>query len=340
MKTINFIASLSLLGMLLIGCQQNAEELAQPDTKLKDPRSTIITPDGPMYAGYGYHAKEDRSYKNAIDPYSTFESTDIAEALTVEVNYIETQEQLEKFIARDFNLNVCVGVGCGTDAGGVVENPIQFKLSLDLSRKIEEKTTIDSNHITVIARIKSKSHKYLADKYPYLLSAEYNGRDGQNLERILRANDSRRFIANYGYTYVDSRTVGGEVYYIYTYDYTRASSYTRSEFRATVTANISSNFGLSAGGGITDEEKATISKAQKSAGIVSTIPGFAPVIITEVGQVNGEVAKIQSYLNSNPTKATTIEMSVRPYYIFVEDEYPEFGALLKQEYERWIPNQD
>ncbi len=289
----------SLVGAMLTIVSCEKENLNAPvqegpqSTNLK----TIIVGGEPMYAGYGYDPVKDRAYRNAIDPWSTFESTDIKEALTVEVEAIETKSQLEKFVGRSFSIEANVTVA------------EIFEIGASIGRDIEEKITIDENHVTVIARIKSRSHKYICDNYPFLTD---------RAQQVIDRGNVKQFAGNFGLMYVNTRVVGGEVYYVYNYDYRQVTQWDKKTFKAKVTAGISGIFGVSVGGGISNEDKELISNAQKSASITSTIPGYAPSIITDMNQVNGQIAGIQGYLNNNPEKATTVEMVVKPYSSFIE----------------------
>lgn len=317
MKKTNVLATLLVAALAMVSCEKETLDntpITNAGTDGSGSPKTIIVDGEPMYAGYGYDPAIDRAYRNAIDPWSTFESTDIREALAVEVTSIETVEQLEKFIGRNFS----IGINLGFDV---------FQLGLEISNDIQKKTTIDENHVTIIARIKSRTNKYICDTYPFLTS---------RAEQTIQRGDARRFAGNFGLLYVDTRVVGGEVYYVYTYDYRKVTTYSKSEFKAKITANITERFGLSAGGGVSSEDSQLISNAEKSASITSTIPGFAPQIITDLEQVNGEIAGIQNYLNANPTKATTIEMVVTPYHNFIKEDDAEFGAKLEAEYNKYI----
>ncbi|CAM1344612.1 MAC/perforin domain-containing protein [Tenacibaculum amylolyticum] len=309
------VASLAAI-VLMTSCQDEAIENNVSSTTDLTPQGTIIVDGEPMYAGYGYDPVRDRAFRNAIDPWSTFESTDIREALAVEVTTIETKEEIEKFVGRNFSLDVNIGIDI-------------FQIGLEISNDIEKKTTIDANHVTVIARIKSRTGKYLCDAYPFLTT---------RAEQTINRGSAKRFIGNYGLLYVDTRIVGGEVYYVYTYDYRRISQWNKSEFKAKVTAQITERFGLTAGGGVTSTDSQLISNAQKTASITSTIPGFSPRIITDLEQVNEEIAGIQNYLNSNPQKATTIEMVLTPFHNFIKEDYPSFGSDLENEYTKYLSN--
>lgn len=303
-----------VVSTLLFSCQEN-ENIAQSDTTFNS-EHTIIVDGNPMYSGYGYDPARDRAYRNAIDPWSTFESTDLGEALAVEVKVIETKEELERFVQSSYSVSSSFNLGI-------------FSLGVSVAQDIEEKITVDANHVTVIARIKSRSHKYICDRYPFLTS---------RAEQLAERKDTRRFAGNYGLMYVDTRVVGGEVYYIYNYDYRVVSQWNKSVFRSKVTANIGSLFGLNLGSGVTTQDKHLISSAEKSTSITSSVPGYAPRIITGLDQINREITALQTYLNRNPEKATTIEMNVRPFHSFLHYDYPEFATRMEAAYNQYITN--
>ncbi len=315
MKKIN-IKIVSLLFIVIaisISCEK--EQIQRKGPEKQNPQLKTIIVDGkPMYSGYGYDPVKDRAYRNAISPWSTFESTDIKEALSVEVEVIETKQQLERFVSNSYSVN-----------SGF--NLVVFSLNASVESSIENKITIDANHVTVVARIKSRSHKYICDRYPMLES---------RAEGLVNNNDIKRFVGNYGVMYVDTRVTGGEVYYVYNYDYRLVSKWNKSVFKSKVSANISQVFGLSVSSGVTSEEKNLINNAQKSAGITSTVPGFAPQIVTELNQVDREIQALQNYLNSHPEKATTAEMKVRPYHSFLKYDYPGFASKMEAEYNKYI----
>lgn len=323
MNMLNRPVLLLILAFLSFSCAQEDSEM-EKEASIKSPPVTIITDDGPLYSGYGYDPKTNRSYKNAIDPYSTFESTDIKEALVVEVKAIETREELERFTSSSYSSDASFGI------------PGFFSLGISVARSIEGKIEMNANHVSVIARIKSRSHKYICDRYPLLMTEQYNGRDGANVDRIIASEDVNRFISNYGPMYVDTRVVGGEIYYVYNYDYTKVNQWNKSTFRSKVTANIGSFFGINIGEGVTTEDKQLISSAEKRASITSTVPGYSPRIITDIHQINGEVSALQSYLNENPEKATTVEMNLRPYHRFLNYDHPSFATKMEAAYNDYI----
>ncbi len=315
-KNILRLMAMATIVATLFSCEKEEVKQVSQQDQPEAEKKTIKDPvtGEYMYSGYGYDPVEDRAYLNAVDPLDAFESTDIKEALTVEVTTIETKEQLEKFVQRNFSIEADFTIAPA------------FKLGISIENDIQKKTTIDENHVTVIARIKSKSHKYICNKYPFLTA---------RAEKTVERGSASRFIRNYGHMFVTTRVVGGEVYYVYTYDYRQVSHWNKSTFKAKVTAGISERFGVSAGGGVSNEDKNLIGNAQKSASITSTIPGFAPAIITDINQVNGQIASIQNYLNSHPEKATTVEMALTPFHTFMEVDYPEFGAQLRTEFEKY-----
>ncbi len=317
MLKLNKLVGAASVLLLLASCTKN--EPVAPETKKETghneaTKKTIIVDGSPMYSGYGYDPDKDRAYRNAIDPWSTFESTDIKDALTVEVEAIETKEQLERFVGRNYSVSSGFNIGI-------------FSLGMSIVDNLQRKITIDANHVSVVARIKSRSHKYICDRYPFL--TEY-------ADRVAKRNDVTRFAGNYGLMYVDTRIVGGEVYYIYNYDYRSVNQWSKSYFKAKVTASIAMTFGISASTGVSQEEKNLIGSAQKKSGITSTTPGFAPRVITEVGQINREIQELQNYLNAHPEKATTIEMKLRPYHHFLKYDYPDFAKVMEAEYNKYI----
>lgn len=316
MKYQHIISTLLSCYLILVSCER--EQSVMSDTPITAQEKTIIVDGRPMYSGYGYDPVADRSYRNAIDRWSTFESTDIKEALTVEVEAIETTEQLERFVQSSYSVSSNFNIGI-------------FSLGASIEKDIQNKITIDANHVTVIARIKSRSHKYICDRYPFLTD---------RADQLANNNDVNRFKGNFGLLYVDTRIVGGEVYYIYNYDYRQVNQWSKSVFRSKVTANIGSLFGINIGNGINVEDKQLISSAEKGAGITSTVPGFAPRIITDVNQINREIAALQSYLNNNPEKATTIEMNLRPFHSFLKYDYPSFAEKMEVAYDQYMATQN
>lgn len=285
----NQFVNISFVLLLIISCEQ----IEETDVDLDLEQKTIIIDGEPLYAGYGYDPGEDRAFRNAIYPDAVYESTEIQPALTVSVETIDEQENLETF-----NTYYKVTTKKNKRFFGL------FKKSRTTSEKLETRTNINNTRIAVIAKITVRSQRFLTDASATLIPPA---------KRLLEQNQLDRFLDNYGPYYVSDRTVGGEVYYAYVYEFCSISNWSKYEFKEKLKSSILKIFNKEGTVNVSTQDQQLINQSLQTTSILSDIPGFAPRIVLSVQDANNEIARIQNYLRQNPEKAITIDMELQPY---------------------------
>ena len=129
--------------------------------------------------------------------------------------------------------------------------------------------------------------------------------------------------------YIDSQITGGDVYYVYTYKYSRTDTQYKSNFERNIKANIQTIFGLQADKVLSNQEKQEIARSVEKYTVTSNIIGYAPTLISRRGQLNGEIARVQNFLTNNPLSAATMEMNLRSYSNITD--YQELRELYNKE---------
>ncbi len=292
MKTVNFLwTALILASLFFVSCEkdnsfQSIQEESNSDKK------TIIVQGKPLYAGYGYDPGEDRAFRNAIYPNAIYESTDIQPALSVEVIAIDDQKNLDQY-NRSYKVSTKKKSFLGL-----------FKKSRTTTESLETRTKINSTQIAVIARISVKTQRFLTNSTPNFIPPA---------KRFLEKGEYSKFLDNYGPYYVADRTVGGEVYYAYAYSYCEISNWSKHEFTEKAKSSILGIFNKQSTVNVTNEDQRLLNQSLQNTSIHSNIPGFAPRVVQSVEDANAETQRIQDYLRANPTKATTIDMELKPY---------------------------
>lgn len=284
----------SYIALMLIYTSCQKDELLDMKEDLDNSLSKTIIIDGePIYAGYGYDPIEDRSYRNAIDPSSIYESTDIQPALSIGVTSINDQIDIENHLKENYT---------------IVKKSSSFlglsKKTHTIIREIESYVKVDGYSISFIVKVKARSQRFYTDGTLSLVPPA---------QRLLDQQKYDQFIDNYGHFYVSDRTTGGEVIYTYTYDYCKIDKWNRDLFIKKTESKILGIFGKETTTTISESDEQHIEQAYSSIRMISSIPGFAPQTVTTKEQANVEIRRIQDYLNTNPEKASTIDLKIKPY---------------------------
>ncbi len=254
-------------------------------------KSALIINGTPYYAGIGYSATQDRLFRPAIDSFDMLQSTDIPLPLDLNVDVIETDEELEWYMRKTESRNV----------------NFLFKIfgfGKKTKKVIEERIKVDEDHLTVIGRISIQRYRYLTDGDPFLTD---------QAEQFIADQRFGDFLRKFGPMYVESQVLGGDVYFVYNYDVTEFSKTKKSSFRRNIKANVQDYFGLEVDKVLTNEEKLEISNSVETYTVATNIIGFSPTLINDTGQISAEITRIQNYLTANPELAASMEMELRSY---------------------------
>ncbi|CAM1344608.1 conserved hypothetical protein [Tenacibaculum amylolyticum] len=287
---------------LMIACSQNEniEEIQEDElVELPESSETIIVNGTPMYAGYGYDPAEDRAYRNAIYPEAVYESTDIQPALSVEVITIDEQQNLETF-----NTFYKVTTKTKKRFFGL------FKKSVTTSEQLETRTKVHNTRIGIIVKITTKTQRFLTDASATLIPPA---------KRLLERKQYDRFLDNYGPYYIADRTVGGELYYSYVYEYCGISNWSKYEFKQKAKSSILKLFKKQTTVNVSTQDQQLLNQSLQATSILSNVPGFAPRIIRSINDATNEISSIQNYLQAHPEKATTIAVELKPYETLLDD---------------------
>ncbi len=311
MKKINVqLSTLALALLAMVSCEK--EEHLKRNNKESDTQNlkTIIVNGEPIYAGYGYDPGEDRAYRNAIDPHDVYESTDIQPALSVQVGSVKSLHEVEEHSKSTYTVTTKKNKFLGL-----------FKHTHSTTRTIETYVKINEQSISIIAKIKVHLKRFHMNAEPSLLP---------EAQKLLDEKQYDEFLGNYGPYFVSSRTIGGEVQYVYNYSYCNIELWTKSAFIDIAKSNILGIFGQSTSINVTEEDKRHIEEALVSAHILSGVPGYAPKMVKTIDDASEEMNNLLDYLNKNLHKATTMEMELTPYSELVEDEILQQKTAEKQ----------
>ncbi len=304
MKTTRVFWAAALAVLLGASCAKDDKFQETPKEQNTD-KKTIIVGGEPLYAGYGYDPSEDRAFRNAIDPAYVYESTDIQPAVGVLVSKVSSKEELEEHAKGTYS---------------VTRKKKKFfglvKSSHTTTRTLETYVKINEESVSVIAKVKVQSQRFYTDATPKLIPLA---------QRLLEQKKYAQFLDNYGHFYVDSRTVGGEVQYVYNYSYCKIDRWSRATFAQKAKGSILGIFGKSSSVNLTDEDRLLLEQSQESVHMLSSVPGYAPKMIHTIEDANAETENLQAYLQEHPEKATTIEMDLKPYSELIADE--AFGQM-------------
>lgn len=296
MNTKNYYRLLVVLLIIAVACNHNdtIEEIQETPTETSETSETIIVNGIPMYAGYGYDPIEDRAYRNAIFPEEVYKSTDIQPALSVEVKRIHNLKNLEDYAKNTYSIT-------SKSSGGFLG---LVKKTHTTIREVESKIKVNQEQISFIARIKVRHQRFLVNNDAALVPPA---------RRLLEEKKYDRFLDNYGLLYVSDRTTGGEIQLIYTFNYCSIDRWSRDVFIKKAESSILGIFNKNSSTTVTNEEKQYLEQRQEQVNIISNIPGYAPQVIRSVSDMNREISRVQNYLRSNPQKAATIDMKLKPY---------------------------
>lgn len=254
--------------------------------------NNTITKNGKVYySGFGYDPNSKTCYDLPFGDIDAMQPTTyISEPLVKTIEIIKTYKQLESYVSS----------GSRSEAyeyairnGGIVD-------------EIANKIRFSETTMTVAARVSIKRYKYLASGFPFLTSDAYALLDQGRIEE---------FVNKYGSMYVDSQTLGGDVYYLYTFSDSSFNSSTISEFESQIKSSIENLFKEGNGTYISPSDRIRISNALRSTGSYSSVPGFVPANeVKTVSEFEAESSRFMDFLSQHPEQAKTVDMNLKRYY--------------------------
>ena len=242
-----------------------------------------------QYAGFGYNPVVERTYPLAMDAADVYQSTHIPNPFSVSIEIIKTNKQLEAFVNKE--------------SSRVQNNQLFVSLGGD-PNQLEDRLVLTENTTTVIARINLQRYKYITDGFPLFHNTAYN---------MLNQNKVSQFLSTYGPMYVESQILGADVYYFYTYRDTNFNSSNVTAYENKIKAHIQRFFGTTGGPTLTPAERQRMQNTLLEQGYYSSVSGFVPRVVTNTTEFQNEINRLQSYLVSYPSRASTVEMKFRPY---------------------------
>ena len=300
---------LSLLG--LCSCQyEDTEELMMlPEADLPMANAVITGGQSFQGAGYGYEPLLGQSYDRALVNDNTYQVT-VNRGLQATLEIITDQQKLDAFVSRGRSFGVTIGL-----ADQYQQAFEQFGggpgVEANIKKKIVDRIVTADSVVTAVARITSRHYRYETVDIPSLTS---------EARVLLDQGDASAFFDKYGTTYVSSHVRGGEAYYVYNFAFSRTNRLSRSEQESRVAAYLGSLFDTKSETSISDESTSDLGTSVVSASAVSTIEAYEPAPVGTVVDLNNEITRLQDYITEHPDEAATVEMSLRTYASFLENE--------------------
>ena len=299
---------LSLLGLL--ACQPDDPELSASLILAEDlPLSeSVIMGERTRYAGYGYELVEGERYNSPFTNLSVLPSTLVDVALEADFEVITSTSVLDAFVSRGRTYGISVEL-----AEKYQETLEQFgvgpRAEASAKRKITDRIVVADSVVTAVARITVRRLRYDVNA-PRLTS---------QAQELLDQGEIDEFFGDYGTTYVSSRTVGGEVYYVYNFDFSKTNEIRKSERESMVRALVGEMFDTQLIGQSSGQSDNPVGRFSVGGGSVSNINGFVGGIVKTVDEFNHEITRIQDYLTEKPQYANTVDMSLTSYTSLMSD---------------------
>ena len=299
---------ISLLLSLVVGfsaCHEEAELLNYPSDKdLPLTDQVYVNDTGKAYpVGYGYSPLQGASYyPPAIAEDNFIEDTDFDNAAEREFRLIETQEQLDDFLASgvvmEKSLNGEYVPTTSFDYNGMIRGLVRNKLNL----------VVNDRYVNAIMRVKVKRVKHQVDRSPSLTSS---------YQYYVDNNQGERLIQRKGPYYVRAHTLGGELYFWYSFRVEERVT-SRSELLGAVSSYIDYVFSEN-GAEPSERESYLIDFCRRRWGVTSTV-GYGLASAKTPEEVSNQITEFTNYLEANPEKAATVEMELASYADVVADE--------------------
>ncbi len=266
--------------------QESASTISQRDT---DQKSGIVENGRHYFSGYGQNPIDDTIYPLAFYTSDLYQSTNIPNPFFVEIEIIKTNKQLEAFVERIIRDRTYINRN-----GTFTNYYTRMKQDLVLSEKT----------ITIAARISLQRYKYITDGFPLLNDDAYT---------LLNQPDGEaKFLNKYGKMYVDTQTLGGHVYYMYTYTDNNLNSSTITAFERDIKNRVQRLFGGN-GYAMSDQQIQIIDNKRIATGFYTNIEGLSPVIIKSADDFRYEIERVQNHLTINPHAAATVDIQFKSY---------------------------
>ena len=321
--------SLLCLGIILglLSCDKEQVVTEQQDLDIgQQVPNTLIIGGQPIYAGYGYSPILDRPYRPAIDSYDIFESTDVP---STEIDFVATDEveELVEFFQKGscfgFGFNIegdfsCTNIPTGRTSSTLTNRSdssggggLKFGIGFRRWNVYSDSVAFKSRTVSVVARVKLPKYRHLVDGDPFL---DFRAQD------LIDNGQLDRFIRKYGPSYVDDRITGGELFYVFNYDFSELTEIERRNSGTNAEIQIGGLFGFSYSKTLTSHEISILRRSLTSHYVTCSVPGFTPQLLsnwenenTARNELQANIDRLSTYLDNNKTKAATISMSLRSY---------------------------
>ena len=255
--------------------------------------SKSVTSGNTLYnTGYGYNVLKIRPFNFAID-IRCFEdkiASDFYPSIDTKIEVINDNEDLNNFIISQQE----------------IENDGLFELKTNL----EEKITFSENQVSVIAKVKIKQRKYQ-------LKVNKPLQFDRRAANILESGQINRFLSKYGNRYVESAVLGGDLYYIYSYNISEFDERKKIDFEKSIKINAENIYGEESNY-LSEEVKEEITNALTDFQVFSDVPGYSPSLVSDTNSFHSEIQQLTDYLDENPILSAVKEMVFKPYSDIIE----------------------
>ncbi len=298
---------LTLIVIALYSCDSDENM----DQTVLDTEKTIIIGGNVYYTGYGYNILNNRIYRPAIINVKDQQNTDFVEDLDVDIQVIKTNKDIEDFVSEEKD-------------SVTTDNIFKINRTKNQIREyMENQIKVNKNTISLIGRISVKKNEYnlIANGEP-----AFNSR----AQRYLDSGQIERFLGKYGTMYVKSTIVGGDVYFLYSYDISTMNEQKRTIFEENIEINAKNIFaGQDNNTVLSSDEQEEIRNSQSSSSVTSNIVGYIPTLVSDKEQFEQEVQNVMNYLIERPANNTTIEQTLASFSDIVG--LPEFTEAFEKE---------
>ncbi len=276
---------MALISAVFYSCDKEESDKISPENAEK----SIIVGNTLYNTGHGYSILRERPFNFAIDinSFSDTEVSDFPEIIDVDIQVIKTNEDLNEFITSSLS--------------GQVNNDDVYQIRTN----IEDRLTLNEDHVSVIARISIDRFKYQLEPNGALVFTD-------RAKDLINTNQIDRFIRRYGSRYIKTAILGGDIYYIYSYDISVFDNERRAVFEKNIKLNAENTYGVSTAT-ISNEVREEIISSTISYEGISTISGYLPSTVSNTNSIQEELRRVLTYLTENPTLSAVRSMTFESY---------------------------
>ena len=202
--------------------------------------------------------------------------------------------------------------------------------SLNRTKSLEDLMVFGENIINVVARIRVATDQYFVNDSPTLTP---------EAQQLLES-DPDKFFDQYGTGLISANLLGGEVYFVYSFNTSASTIYSKRERLLEAQLALEGVFNIGGSSNNTSSELNTSYRRLVSSNVSSYVPGFVPAAaIMNEEEANAEAQRLLEYIKANPQNATSLDKQFLPYAAFAGGE----GLLVEWErrlecyrrYEQW-----